>query len=194
MRNATHKWRAAAILLGSAALLGTTVLIERPLNPDSKLWVEGTSTVRSYRCEAGTLESKIVLTASDNATTPLAELVSGAEVYVPVAALDCANGKMNEHMQKALKMQEHPHIGFKLDAYEINGAEAMLHGTLSLAGQSNPVQIAATVAEEADGIVRVQAAHAIRMTQWGIKPPSLMLGTMKVHDEVKVHFDVTLQR
>jgi hypothetical protein len=194
MRNAMNKKWAAVILVGSACLLGATVLGPRPLNPDSKLWVEGTSTVRSYRCEAKTLESEIMPASSETANLPLAELVSTAEVDVPVAGLDCANGTMNGHMQKALRMKDHPRIAFQLDSYTIDGTEAVLDGTLSMAGQSNPVRIAATVAEEASGVVRVKAVHPIRMTHWGINPPSLMLGTMKVHDEVKIHFDVTLQR
>jgi hypothetical protein len=194
MRNAMNKRWAAVILVGSASLLGATVLGPRPLNPESKLWVEGTSTVRSYRCEAKTLESEIVPASSGTATLALAELVSAAEVDVPVTELDCANGTMNGHMQKALRMKDHPRIAFKLDSYKIDGADAMLNGTLAMAGQSHPVTIAATIAEEANGVVRVNAVHPIRMTEWGIKPPSLMLGTMKVHDEVKIHFDVTLQR
>jgi hypothetical protein len=194
MRNAMNKKWAAVILVGSASLLGATVLGPRPLNPDSKVWVEGTSTVRSYRCEAKTLESEIVPASSETATLPLAELVSTAEVSVPVAGLDCANGTMNGHMQKALRMKDHPRIAFKLESYTIDGTDVVLDGTLNMAGQSNPVRIAATVAEEVDGVVRVKAIHPIRMTEWGIKPPSLMLGTMKVHDEVKIHFDVTLQR
>ena len=32
------------------------------------------------------------------------------------------------------------------------------------------------------------------MTEWGMKPPSLMLGTMKVRDEVSIHVDVALTR
>ena len=31
------------------------------------------------------------------------------------------------------------------------------------------------------------------MTDYGVKPPSLMMGTMKVHDPVKLNFDVILK-
>jgi hypothetical protein len=31
------------------------------------------------------------------------------------------------------------------------------------------------------------------MTEYGLKPPSLMMGTMKVKDAVKVHFDLLLK-
>jgi hypothetical protein len=31
------------------------------------------------------------------------------------------------------------------------------------------------------------------MTDFGVRPPTLMMGTMKVHDPVTVHFDVLLK-
>lgn len=193
MRNVIGKKSAVLALLGSATFLGATMLAVRSLNPDSKLWVEGTSTVRDYKCVATTFESEIV-TAAPAATLPLPQLVSTGQVVIPIEALDCSNGTMNEHMKKALKMKEYPRITFELGSYTIDGANAVLDGTLEMAGKTNPVRIAATVADEAAGVVRVQAVHALKMTEWGIKPPSLFLGTMKVHEEVKIHFDVTLQR
>jgi hypothetical protein len=32
------------------------------------------------------------------------------------------------------------------------------------------------------------------MKDWGVKPPSLMLGTMKVKEMVTINFDVTFKR
>ncbi len=37
-------------------------------------------------------------------------------------------------------------------------------------------------------------ATPLRMTEYGVKPPSLMLGTLKVADAVTVHFDVVLEK
>ena len=36
----------------------------------------------------------------------------------------------------------------------------------------------------------VFVAHEFAMTEFGVKPPTLMLGTMKVGDRVKVSFDL----
>ncbi len=32
------------------------------------------------------------------------------------------------------------------------------------------------------------------MTEFGVKPPTLMLGTMKVHDKVVVRYEILLAR
>jgi polyisoprenoid-binding protein YceI len=193
MSKAKRSMKAAGLVLGCLVVAGAAGLGAQPLDPGSRVWVEGTSTVRGYTCEATALDSDVRL-ATDARTVPLQQLVQGAVVAVAVDALDCANGTMNGHMRKALKSKEHPRITFTLETYTMDGATAVLEGALELAGRTNPVRIQATVAEAEDGLVRVSAEHEIRMTEWGVKPPSLMLGTMKVHDPVTIHFDVKLQR
>jgi hypothetical protein len=39
----------------------------------------------------------------------------------------------------------------------------------------------------------VKASKVINMKEWGVKPPSLMMGTMKVKENVTVGFDVALK-
>jgi hypothetical protein len=196
MRTMTkHRWLAVAACAASATLLGASRTHERSLPlTQSSLWVEGTSTVRSYKCVARALESEIIPSSPEAATLPLAQLVRSARVAVQVEQLDCDNDTMNGHLRKALRVSEHPTIEFNLVSYEVAGGEAVLHGTLHMAGTENAIDFPATITEEDGGIVRVRAVKQIRMKDWGVKPPSLMLGTMKVHDPVDIHFDVTLQR
>ena len=75
------------------------------------------------------------------------------------------------------------------------GAEgtARVAGTLTIAGTERPLTLVAAVAEEANGGVRVRGSTRLRMTEFGVRPPTLMLGTVRVHDPVTVHFDVVLK-
>jgi polyisoprenoid-binding protein YceI len=154
----------------------------------SKVWVDGTSTVRGWKCSATEITSRV----STNDSNDIAGLVDDALVVIPVGKLECGNGKMNEHMRKALKAEQNANIEFTLNSYKVDGASATLNGTLKMAGVSKDVQIPATVTK-AGQLVQVKATVPIKMTQWGIKPPSLMMGTMKVRDDVTVGFDVTLK-
>jgi polyisoprenoid-binding protein YceI len=61
-----------------------------------------------------------------------------------------------------------------------------------MAGTTREVEISGTAAQE-DDLVRVKAQKQINMKDWGIKPPSLMMGAMKVKESVTVGFDVTLK-
>ena len=38
----------------------------------------------------------------------------------------------------------------------------------------------------------MKGARAIKMSEYGVKPPTLILGTMKVRDQVTVSFDLVL--
>ena len=40
---------------------------------------------------------------------------------------------------------------------------------------------------------QVKGVYDLRMTDFGLKAPSLMMGTMKVQDVVKVNFDLVLK-
>lgn len=156
--------------------------------PNSKVWVEGTSNVRGFKCAATEITSRI----AKNESVELARLVEDALVVIPVTKLDCGNGKMNEHMSNALKAERNANIEFALASYKVNGTTATLIGTLTMAGVEKEIQIPATILTEGE-LVRVKAVVPLNMKEWGIKPPSLMMGAMKVKENVTVGFDVTLK-
>ncbi len=161
------------------------------VSTDSRIWVEGGSNVRSYKCTAKALEASVT-TGAEGPIAPLPGLVGTASVTVSTAALECGNGTMNEHMRKALKLTEHPNISFKLESYDVQ-ANGTLTGKLQIAGQERPIQFPATFTDDGSTI-RVQGNKAINMKEWGVKPPSLMLGTMKVKELVTIYFDVIVKR
>lgn len=169
------------------------------MRSDSRLWVDGTSTVRSFSCAASTFDAQI--TANDLAIDAVlggTKAVQTVEVSVPVSALDCKNGTMNEHMRKALKAEEHPAIAFRLTSYDLAQADAVvratLNGTLTMGGVEKPITFEADVAPADGSALQVTGAVDVNMKEFGLKPPSLMLGTMKVRENVKVRFQLYLQQ
>jgi polyisoprenoid-binding protein YceI len=182
----------AALLVVPA--LAAASLAPLSLQPGSRVWVDGTSTVRSWHCESNRAEG-----TAATATVDVDKLgaVSSAELTVPVATLDCRNTTMNGHMRHALNADANPQIRFHATSVQVTaaGAEqgsARLAGDLTISGQSKPVTINATLARE-NGQLRVRGSKQINMTEWGVHPPSLMLGTMKVAPAVTVGFDVVLK-
>lgn len=178
-------------VLASAAAAGLTSL---ETQAGSRVWVEGTSTVRGYRCES----TRVTGTASVNgAAADVASVtaaVQGGEVSLPVASLDCRNGTMNGHLQRALKAAEAPTLRFRMSEAQAGAAGAVtMQGELTIAGQSRPVRVDATVTQTDGGPFRVAGRIPLKMTEFGVRPPTLMLGTMRVHDPVTVHFDVLLR-
>ena len=199
MRTTTRTALIAVLALAPASIAWTSrnddVLT---LAPQSRLWFDGTSTVRAFTCKAGVLEADVTTTtpAAVSAVANGQKAISAVVVRVPAARLDCDNGKMNEHMMKALKAAEFPMITYKVVTYElvpVDGAiQATLTGTLTLGGTEKPL-VVVTKAKEEDGKLRVTGTQTIDMTQFGLKPPTLMLNTLKVGKDVTVGFDLLLK-
>ena len=182
-----------AALLAVPAL-AAAALAPLSLQPGSRVWVDGTSTARAWHCES----TRAVGSAAAS-TTELAQLASvdGASVTVPVGTLDCRNNTMNGHLRNALKADANPDIRFRATSVAVTptGADqgtVAMSGTLAIAGQERPVTIDGTVSRE-NGQLRVRGSKRITMTEWGVRPPSLMLGAMRVAPAATVGFDVVLK-
>lgn len=200
MRRQTASAALATLLVAPVAIGWTSAA--RPqltLQPQSRLWINGTSTVRSFECASTAFEAKVdaVDAASVAAIVAGGKVVRSAELTVPAKSLDCRNATMNEHMLKALKAKEHPVIAFKVSSYDVAkgaaGAEGTATGQLTLGGVAKPITVKGTVAQDASGALHITGSYPLRMTEYGLKPPSLMMGTMKVNELVKVSFDLLLK-
>lgn len=169
------------------------------LQPESRLWVAGTSTVRGFQCQAGAFDAKVESSGADAVSAVLAgdKAVSSVEVTIPAAQLDCRNGTMNEHMRKALKAKEFPTIVFRATSYDLartsESVGVALTGTLTLGGVEKPITVKAQAKPGADGTLIVSGTREVRMTDFGLKPPTLMLGTMKVDEKITVGFEIVLK-
>ena len=186
-----------ALSLALPALAWTSSEASLTLQPESKLWVEGGSTIKNWTCQAGDVSA--VIEASPNA---IAQVVAGekgirtVKVTVPAEKLECGNGTMNKHMKKALKIEEFPTIVFKLSGYDVAKGPASstgtLNGTLTLGGVQKTIAIPAEGRSDA-GALRVTGAYTLKMTDYDLTPPSLMFGRIKVRESVNVKFDLLLK-
>ncbi|GIV59585.1 YceI family protein [Rhodocaloribacter litoris] len=163
------------------------------LTAESRLWIDGTSTLHDWTCEATTLTG--TLRVPDGAAGLEAGL-AGAEVVVPVAGIDCKKDKMNGNLWKALKAEDHPEIRYVLDQAtarpgEVAGTFVLeTKGRLTVAGVEQPLEMAVTGQVLEDGRYRFAGRTAFSMKIFDVKPPSLMLGTIKTGEDVTVRFDV----
>ncbi|MBA2243873.1 MAG: YceI family protein [Gemmatimonadetes bacterium] len=171
------------------------------IQPSSKVWVEGNSTVRRYKCEAARVSGSVAVdpASSSTAIADLQKAVTGVELSIPVAQLACGDNTMDGHMRKALQAESHPAITFRLTSHEVlpQGTEkgtVKMTGRLNIAGKENVVTVSAEATQEANGGLRVKGSKELKMTEFGVKPPTLMMGTLKVHDPVTVHFDLILRQ
>ena len=195
--NIKHILLALALIVPASG--GWTMVDEMlVLQPQSRLWIDGTSTVRSFSCKAGEVNAVVEATGPN----AIAQLLTGEKgvkavrITVPAERLDCGNGTMNEHMRKALKVADNKTIEFRLSDYDLSrGAEGIagaINGSLVLGGVTKPITMNAEGKPEG-GMLHVTGAYDLDMTDYGLKPPTLMFGRIKVGQTVKVKYDLLLK-
>ncbi len=165
----------------------------------SRIWVKGTSSVRGWECQAPVFTPRIVAAAENALAAVLAgeKAIDSVIVAIPTASMDCRNGTMTGHMKKAIKVAEFDSITFALKSYNLaptaDDVTVTLDGTLTLGGVTKDITITALGKATAEGTLQVTGTYELSMKDYGLKAPSLMLGTMKVHDKVTVGFDLLLK-
>lgn len=187
------------LMTGTAAvlLMALTPVHSNPvtLRDGSRVWFDGTSTVRSWNCSADKIDASISAESAVDGVLSSQKVAGTVKVDFPVEKLECRNNTMNEHMRKALDATRSPTIRFELSGYELvnsTGVGATLQGSLQMNGQTRPIAVPVKFAP-AEGALRVTGSYPLKMTEWGVRPPRLMMGAMKVGETVTVHFDLLLQ-
>ena len=98
-----------------------------------------------------------------------------------------------------MKADNHPNITFKLEGVtpikaQADGYTVTASGNLTFAGSTKKVELIAKGKSNGDGTITFSGSQKIKMTDFGIKPPTALMGTMKVGNEVEVVFSVTMKK
>jgi polyisoprenoid-binding protein YceI len=190
----------AATALAVAATAGAQGL-QMTIRPDSKLTLEGSSNVHDWACRSSAFVATVDV---DTAFTshPLNEVtrpIGKVAVTIPVKTLKCGHGKMDDNMYKALKAEQFPDIKYALSTYTIDREHATADsftartiGELTVSGQTIKVEIPVNVVRLPDGTARGEGTVSLLMTDFGIKPPVALLGTLRTKNEISIAFNVLL--
>ena len=168
--------------------------------PDSKLWIDGTSNLHDWSCKADKIEANVDLDKAAAAQLDAAppKALKRVEVKVPVKALKCGHGAMDNNLYKALNADATPDVTYILATFEAApGATSDTFtlktvGSLNIGGKENQLAMDVTATRMPDGTVVAKGTVPIKMTDYGIKPPTALFGRLKTGDEVKVNFELSI--
>lgn len=169
---------------------------------NSRFWIHGNATVRDFTCVVNRIEGKARLPAAqDRVPTEASDERAEAVVQVPVRSVDCGNSMMTNDLQDALKMEEHPEIRFELVHATMGGrtdtsrqwrrVDAL--GPLTIAGTKRLTRLHAAARALDEHHFRLRGCLPIRMTYFGIEPPTKAFGLIRVKNRVEVQFDLLAQ-
>lgn len=156
--------------------------------------VTGTSTMHDWTMTGSGIKGSLIvadtLVAAASAEG-LAAVPPQAVIEIPVMSIKAEHEKMNNLMADALKASKNPNIRYQLTGAMLAKAGSPFvvatTGKLTIAGQTNDLEMQVTGTRSGELLV-LTGETPIRMSDYGIKPPTAMLGTIKTGNDVNVSF------
>jgi polyisoprenoid-binding protein YceI len=172
---------AAAVTVGLGLLQAAAAHAQSPID----FTVSGSSTVRGWTCTvAGTAQ---LTTGSSTAVRGFDGGVQAATLTVPVNAFQCPDDEMREHLLEAMRADEFPEITFRLESYEASPQGAVAAGTLTILDATHPVSFPLSLTPSGAG-VQIGGELPLDMTTYGVEPPVVMLGLLRVRPQIRIEF------
>lgn len=159
---------------------------------DYAIEIEGTSNLHNWSMQTEGVSGKVLTMWGQNGL----EGFKKVNLTVPVKNLESGKRIMNRKTYDVLEAEKHPRITFELISvsnWESSGSEfsGTATGTLKIAGKSRIMAVPFNGKILDDNTFRVKGSFALRMTEFGIDPPTAMLGTLKTGNEVTLDYQVT---
>jgi polyisoprenoid-binding protein YceI len=182
------------IVIGLIALLvlstGAFALQQYRPATGSLIRIEGTSTIHAWKMEGSTINGQLQVDENWNTTGKGSAAVN---VAIPITTIKSEHSKMDKLMADALKAKTNPEIRYEMTNAALQSATTdsfllKAAGKLTIAGVTRDVTMDVTGKRGADGQYVLTGEAPIRMTDFGIKPPTAMLNTIRTGDDVKVTF------
>lgn len=120
------------------------------------------------------------------------------KVEIPVKQIKSEKGRiMDNKTYDALKAEAYPTITFQLlrvTSLRTVGGETSIeaNGRLTIAGKSKVIPVSATAKWTGAGELQLKGSKKLLMTDYGIDPPTALLGTLKTGDEIEIKYELTL--
>jgi hypothetical protein len=186
------KTRQLLIVIATALIIQSSYLMAQSFKVKNyKMTVRGESSLHDWESVAEKLECKGSYKIENNILTDIKETV----VKITVESIKSPKGRiMDDKTYDAFNYEKYPLITFTLNSKKINSSNltADLKGTLAMAGYSRPIDIQISYKILANGDLQIIGSKKLKMTDFKIEPPTAMMGTVKVGDEVTVSFDIVL--
>ena len=182
---------AAAVLMTSTAINAQTIR----KNSSFDIQVAGTSNLHDWtmKGQSGTIEASLNLASNVNYLAGIQSLT----FTLPVKNLKSGESLMDSRACDALKADKYPNITFKLltatpAATQGNKTTFNVTGLLTISGQTRQITMVANAIKNADGSVNISGTQKMKMTDFGIKPPSFLFGALRCGDNLTIDYKVHL--
>jgi polyisoprenoid-binding protein YceI len=191
-------------LLGVAVASQAADTVKYNAQPGSQVKVDGTSNIHDWTVTGQIIQGSMEVSSAFDKDLKSVSPAPKVDATIPVRTLKSGTKKMDEVMQEHMKMKDNPSIKYQLTGLTVktepkgpNGpGEYVSTGELTIAGTKKTIELPVTIERIEGGKLKVKGEIPVKMTDYGIKPPSpaLAMGLIKTGDEVKVAIEWVLAK
>lgn len=150
----------------------------------------GTTNVHNFQSKVTQASGELVLNSSNH--------VQSLEVQIPVKSIKSNEKIMDNKTYEAFNATKNPTIFFKMletNSLQVTGDDinVTISGNLTIAGVTKKVILKSIGKIIKAGVYEFKGSFALKMTDFSMKPPTAMLGIMKVGDAIILKYDVTFE-
>jgi polyisoprenoid-binding protein YceI len=179
-------------LLQTASAQSSQDVSQYSFTSDTQLFIDGTSSVHDWTCEVPDATGAFT-TATSEADAAFA--ITGGTVSIRVEDIDCGKRIMNNKLEDALTANDAETIDFEVASADVSAQDGNaftldVTGNLTIAGSTQAVELTANGTMQ-NGTIQFEGSHTMLQSDFGIDPPTALLGRLKTGDEVTVRFVVT---
>lgn len=160
------------------------------------LVIKGTSNLHDWESTANEVRANGSMTADAGGLKSIGSFY----VEIPVKTIKSAKGSiMDNKTYDALNADAYPNINYKLErvtglnnrngVYDINTS-----GYLTISGATNRIDMYVQGKLGGDGSITFSGSKKLKMTDYKIKPPTALLGSLTTGDDIEIVFRVTLKQ
>ena len=152
---------------------------------NSEMTVAGTSTLHDWEFNVLKLTGSANLIFSANELTDIDEM----SVSLNIESLKSNKSGMDKNAYESLRKSEFPVIKYiHTRTDEITGNNVISMGLLTIAGVTREVTMNVDYTGNGSQDINFNGILEIKMTDFGIDPPTALLGTIKTGDPVTIQF------
>jgi polyisoprenoid-binding protein YceI len=180
----------AALFLGSLSSFAQAKYHAQNLD----VVVSGTSTLHDWEMKSSKGQVEALIDVINDKVT-----LSGLSFNFPAESLKSGHSMMDNNTYKALKTDKNPNITFVLVSGSLAPAGANTYqltgiGKLTIAGNSQQTDLSVLLKyNPSDKSFTCSGVKKFKMTQYGVKPPTVMLGTIKTGDEIAITYSLNIK-
>ena len=162
----------------------------------TKAVIKGSSSLHAWESNITQMEGKGAFETKDDELVA----VKDVEIKIEVKGIKSKEGRqMDNKTYDTFKSDQNPYITYTLSnaVVKVNDSNLVTieaAGRLTMAGVTQSAPLSATGKKLPNGDLQLSLSKKIKMTDYKMEPPVMLLGTIKVGDEVTVEFDFVLVR